>query len=268
VFLNFFAGLAFDTLARTMPSRSPLLPGTLDDAERFFLQAEQVPPAALIRRECKALSPISEQFEEGIVLNDPEDENSPRNSLNSQFSTTAPSTAATSVSGYHDESSSSCESSPAKRSSPVSPLFIRKYTTLPQTPSKGLVDSTSLISLPTSTPRSSSKPSAFNFLKLQSLATKDDESLEPDYTSTYNETINSFTTMISNHMTSLQQFRKSTEVAHEVRRPTSRDGIGSKEMGPEEKLERIVRGRESGWRRERFNPRRYEELCEVALAEL
>jgi hypothetical protein len=39
-------------------------------------------------------------------------------------------------------------------------------------------------------------------------------------------------------------------------------------MSPEERMERIVKGRKREWRRERFNPRRYEELCEVALAEL
>jgi hypothetical protein len=33
-------------------------------------------------------------------------------------------------------------------------------------------------------------------------------------------------------------------------------------------MERIVKGRARGWRKERFNPRRYQELCEVALSEL
>lgn len=256
-----------------MSTRSPLLPGILDDSEQFFLRAQQVLPTALSRNESKTLVPILEHEEE-TPSSDVED-NSPRNSLNSQFSTAAPSTAATSVSGYHDESSSSCESSPMKRRSP---LFVRKYKALPETPTKTLVDSTSLFSLATSsmltsTPRSPYSPpriASFTSLKSVTSPSRDDDALasERDQIYEYNEAILSFNTMISRHITSLQRFRRATEAAHEIRRPTTRDGNGKLEMSPEERMERIVKGRVRGWRRERFNPRRYEELCEVALAEL
>lgn len=256
-----------------MSSRSPLLPGTLDDSEQFFLRAQQVLPTALSRHDSKGLQPIPEHEEENPASD--VDDNSPRNSLNSQFSITAPSTAATSVSGYHDDSSSSCENSPSKR---MSPLFVRKYKALPETPTKTLVDSTSLFSLAassmlTSTPRSPYSPpkiATFNFLKLPGSPSQDEEEYasEHDQIYEYNEAILSFNTMISGHIISLQHFRRTTEAAHEVRRPTTRDGNGKLEMSPEEQMERIVKGRARGWRRERFNPRRYEELCGIALSEL
>lgn len=257
-----------------MSTRSPLLPGVLDDSEQFFLRAQQVLPTALSRNESKVLHPILEHEEE--IPSSDVDDNSPRNSINSQFSTTSPSTAATSVTGYHDGSSSSCENSPTKR---LSPLFVRKYKALPETPTKKLVDSTSLFSLTassmlTSTPRSpcSSPPriATFNFLHSANSSPRSEDAFasERDQIYEYNEAILSFNTMISRHITSLQHFRRATKAAHEIRRPTTRDGNGKLEMSPEEQMERIVKGRARGWRRERFNPRRYEELCEVALAEL
>lgn len=256
-----------------MSTRSPLLPGILDDSEQFFLRAQQVLPTALSRNESKTLHSILEHEEE--TPSSDVDDNSPRNSLNSQFSTTSPSTAATSVSGYQDEGSSSCESSPMKR---MSPLFVRKYKALPETPTKTLVDSTSLFSLATSSmltstpcsPYSPPRIAKFNSLKPASSPSGDEHSSAPEHDQIYeyNEAILSFNTRISRHITSLQHFRRATEAAHEIRRPTTRDGNGKLEMSLEEQMERIVKGRASGWRRERFNPRRYEELCEVALAEL
>ncbi|QDS67787.1 hypothetical protein FKW77_006637 [Venturia effusa] len=273
VFLNFMAGLAYDTQARSMSTRSPLLPGTLDDAEQFFLRAQQVLPTALSRSESKVLLPILER-EEDFTSSDVDD-NSPRNSLNSQFSTTTRSTAATSVSGHPDDCSSSCESSPMKR---PSPLFVRKYKTLPETPTKTLVDSTSLFSLATnpmltSAPRSPHSPpkiASFNFPNSASSPSRNEETFasERDQIHEHNESILSFNSMISRHISSLQQFRKTVEAAHEIRRPTTRDGNGKLEMSPEETMERIVKARAKGWRRERFDPRKYEELCTIALSEL
>jgi len=43
---------------------------------------------------------------------------------------------------------------------------------------------------------------------------------------------------------------------------------GRKEMSAEEKVERIRRGRLNGWVMKRFEPKRYGELAERALAEL
>ncbi|TID16417.1 Adenylosuccinate lyase [Venturia nashicola] len=271
VYLNFFAGLAYDTQARSMSTRSPLIPGILDDSEQFFLRAQQVLPTALSPNESTASHPILEREEAPFSE---VDDNSTRSSLNSQFSTTAPSTAASSVSGYHDESNSSRKSSPAERPSPLS---VRKYKPLPETPTKTLVNSTSLFSLATSsmltsTPRSPcSSPNISTFdLKAASSPSQDEDTFasERDQNYEYNEAIHSFNDMISKHITSLQQFRRATEATHEIRRPTSRDGNGKLEMSHEERMERIVKGRARGWRRERFNPHRYEQLCEVALGEL
>jgi len=92
--------------------------------------------------------------------------------------------------------------------------------------------------------------------------------LEPDHIHLYNEALESFTHMISNHIISIQQFRGVAEAALEIRRPPSHDGNGVKEMQPEEKMERIARGRARDWRRKRFDPRRYQNLADVALSEL
>jgi hypothetical protein len=272
-FLLFYAGLANDTFARTMPSRSPFLAATLEDAKHFFLQAQQVLPTPLKRLDSQPLQPIEEHEDEFEESESPE---STRHSLGSQFSATAPSTTATSISGgyYLDNSdssdSSSPEASPMKR---PSSLFVRKHTTLTQTPPKALVESTSLFSLPaTSSPftpvtsRPGPKLASFYLLKFNN--TKDEEPAERDHTQLYNNYLTSFACMIISHISSLRNFRQVTEVACEVRRPTSRDGNGSKEMAPEEKMERIVRGRQRGWVRKRFDPRKYEQLCEAALAEL
>jgi len=136
------------------------------------------------------------------------------------------------------------------------------------------MDSTQLFSLPSNTlfnaaPHSIPSPDTFNSLILPSPDRRDDVFVEPDHTGIYNEALTSFKAMIANHIASVQSFRALSEtLLQEIRRPVSRDESGVREMGPEEKMERIVKGRERKWQRERFDPGRYRDLCEVALAEL
>lgn len=46
------------------------------------------------------------------------------------------------------------------------------------------------------------------------------------------------------------------------------EGVEKEEMKKVELLARVSRLKQSGWKRERFNGRRYQELCDRALGEL
>jgi hypothetical protein len=256
--LYFFAGLSNDTLARGMPNRSPLLSSIIEDAESCYLKAQQTLPAPISTPDSNGLNPIDEQDEAA----DSSAPSSVRHSLGSQTSTT--STCATSVSGGRNDSPVdwSCESSPLKK---PSPLHVRKYSALPQTPSKQLTESTSLFSLVTaSSRRSPPRSSSFSLSSPGSSPEKNGA----DFVHKYNEDLNDFAEMLANHISGVRAYRRNAEAAHDVWRPSNRDGAGSKEMDRTEKTVRIARGKERGWMRTRFDAQRYQDVCEKAIAEL
>ncbi|KAF2436546.1 hypothetical protein EJ08DRAFT_655533 [Tothia fuscella] len=263
-FLYFFAGISYDTLARGMSNRSPLLPGTIDDAEMYFSKALEVLPNPASKVNSAPLHRIDERDE---ALDSSASE-SVRHSLGSQTSTSAStaSTAATSITGGYDSDSNSWDSpSPMKK---PSPLHVRKYSMLPQTPTKQLIESTSLFSLTGTGRRSPQKFSRFSSFSLVSSDSSPEKS-ETTKFSQYQEGLVAFSDMLGNHLSSIRTFRRTSEHATEFwRRPSSRDGAGIKEMDPQEKLMRIARGREREWARPRFNAQRYQDLCDKAIAEL
>jgi hypothetical protein len=241
-----------------MPNRSPLLFGIIEDAESHYLMAQQTLSSSLSNQDPNSLHRIDERDE---IASSPT-ESSIRHSLSSQTSST--STAATSISGSHSDSpeNSSWEDSPSKKSSP---LQVRKYSMLPQTPAKQITESTSLFSIAMASNRRS--PQSFSSSLL--LTPNDSpEKSEPSFVYKYNEDLNEFAQMLANHVTSIQSFRHAAEAAHDVWRPASQNGTGTKEMDIEEKTIRIARGKERGWARPRFNAQRYQDLCEKAIAEL
>jgi hypothetical protein len=257
-FLHFFTGLSYDTLARGMPNRSPLLASTIDDAETYFIKAQQALPRPTSKLDPAPLHRIDEH-EEAL---ESAASGSSRHSLGSQTSASAASTAATSIAGGYDSDSNSWESSPLKK---PSPLHVRKYSLIPQTPPKQLTESTSLFSLLTTGRRSPQKFSSFSLVTPESSPAKDESST----LSQYHDDLNAFASMLANHVASIRAFRRTSENITDMwRRPSSRGGAGTKEMDPEEKLVRIARGKERGWLRPRFNAQRYQDLCDKAIAEL
>lgn len=287
IFLYFFAGVSNDCYARGMPSRSPLIPSTIDEAEEFFSKAQElVCEARIVNTHPTPLQPHHEGDD------DSDDSSSSRGthrSRHSQESTTMsrPSTAATETSTYSaDNENVFLGSTPESK---PSPLHVRKYQVLPTTPSKLLTESTSLFSIPPTSPNALStsrpKPRLASFYLLRfsddsptrteaeeiGVPKEEEDNCfhEPDHVNVYNATLASFSDMLSTHVLSLRKFRELTQSSNSTfRLPANRDSTGEKGMAPEERMERILRGRERKWARPRFNPQRYQDLCEIAIAEL
>ena len=178
----------------------------------------------------------------------------------------------------------------------VSPLNIRKHQPLPETPSK--IPSTSLLSNPSTSPDSltlsrpnlrlasfyllrfppsepppekPTSPVPSSFVVEENIPFPDEDECfhEPDHVEIYNSQLASFTDMLLNHIESIRRFRVQHQtLAASAFVPQNRDGTGKRKMSAEEKMERIVRGRERKWARPRFDPMKYRELCELAIAEL
>ena len=94
--------------------------------------------------------------------------------------------------------------------------------------------------------------------------------LEPHtkkHTQSYNELLTGLHLLICKHIASVESYRQFVQAARERER---RFGtlLPSKQMTKEEKYDRITQGKARNWKRARFNPRRYQELCDRALGEL
>ena len=301
IFLLYFAGVSNDCYARGMYSRSPLIPSTLDEAEEFFTRAQALICEARILTPHSFL-PKAASEDRG---DDSDDGSSSRSlhmhrSRHSEDTTSRPSTAATSISAFStdtdilffDDFDDECD---AKLS--VSPLNVRKYQPLPETPSKlPTTQSTSLFSQPSTSPETATSrpnprlasfyllrfppsepppeptpPIPTSFVVEEDIPYPDEDTCfhEPDHVEIYSSQLASFAEMIASHIASLRRFRaQSQALAASTWALACRDGNGKRQMSPEERMERIVRGRERKWARPRFDPMRYRELCELAIAEL
>ena len=99
---------------------------------------------------------------------------------------------------------------------------------------------------------------------------KTETSLEPHtkkHTHSYNELLTGLHLLICKHIASVESYRQFVQAARERER---RFGtlLPSKQMTKEEKYDRITQGKARNWKRARFNPRHYQELCDRALGEL
>lgn len=76
--------------------------------------------------------------------------------------------------------------------------------------------------------------------------------------------------MLENHTITINSLIESTQEIQAHRYSVKRlPSYGGDEAAKEaDKRERIKRLREIGWKRERFQPEKYQELCAKALAEL
>ena len=76
--------------------------------------------------------------------------------------------------------------------------------------------------------------------------------------------------MLENHIITIDSLIESTEKIQRQRYSVKRlASYGGDEVAKEaDKRERIKRLEETGWKRERFQPGKYQELCAKALAEL
>jgi hypothetical protein len=98
---------------------------------------------------------------------------------------------------------------------------------------------------------------------------EDDCFHEPDHVEIYNSQLSSFSDMIANHIASIRRFRaQAHSLAVSSFTFATKDDAGKRKMSPEERMERIAKGRARKWARPRFDPSRYQELCELAIAEL
>jgi hypothetical protein len=283
-----------------MYSRSPLIPSTLDEAEAFFAKAQA------LMCEARIVTPHSflphSHDDHDCFSDDGSSSKSMYTSRHSEDSTSRPSTAATSISTYSTDtdilfydSADLFDATPS-----VSPLNVRKYQALPQTPSKlPSLESTSLLSQAATSPetltlsRPNPRLASFYLLRFPPsepppppepmpfvqppqpeedvpYPDEDDCFHEPDHVEIYNSQLASFSDMLGSHITSIRRFREQTQaVDSSLFVPASRDGMGKRKMSPEERMERIIHGRERKWAaRPRFDPTRYRELCEIAIAEL
>ncbi|KIV99514.1 uncharacterized protein PV09_08820 [Verruconis gallopava] len=300
MFLLYFAGISNDCYARSMYSRSPLIPSALDEAEAFFTQARDLICEARVAQHHSFL-PQPHDY-----LSDDSDDGSSSRSLHrsrhSEDITSRPSTAATSVSAYSTNTDilfyDWAEESEAK--AVVSPLNVRKHHARPETSSKlPSTESTSFVwqsatSLDAATTsRPSPRLASFYLLRFppseppsepaprierveHMLAEEDvpfpdeDECFhEPDHVEIYNSQLLTFSDMLTNHIASVRRFREQMKFTNSLTFVAAgRDGTGKRTMSIQERAERIMRGRERNWARPRFDSRRYQELCEVAEAEL
>jgi hypothetical protein len=283
-----------------MYSRSPLIPSTLDEAEEFFTKAQALICEARIVTPHSFLPKATEDRGD-----DSDDASSSLRSLHmhrsrhSEDTTSRPSTAATSISTFSTDTDilffdDFDDDYEAKMN--VSPLNVRKYQPLPETPSKlPTTHSTSLFSQPSTSPDTTTSrpnprlasfyllrfppseppperpPNPTSFVVEEDIPYPDEDTCfhEPDHVEIYNSQLASFADMLVNHVDSVRRFRvQAASLAAASWAPASRDGEGKRKMSAEERMERIVRGRERKWARPKFDPMRYRELCEVAIAEL
>ncbi|KAL8864033.1 MAG: hypothetical protein Q9174_007485, partial [Haloplaca sp. 1 TL-2023] len=85
----------------------------------------------------------------------------------------------------------------------------------------------------------------------------------------YNRLLEDFATMLQGHIASVDNLVKDVQTVQANRHVKRLASFGAdKEARSADLRERIVRLRASGWKRTRFRPEKYQDLCEVALAEL
>lgn len=86
----------------------------------------------------------------------------------------------------------------------------------------------------------------------------------------YNASLATFADMLANHIKTVDALIQKAEKAHATRYDIKRQlsFYGDEEAKAADIKARVLRLRAVGWRRERFRPERYQDLCEAALAEL
>ena len=88
----------------------------------------------------------------------------------------------------------------------------------------------------------------------------------------YNTDLEDFAAMLARHVEVVNDLITATRAAQELKYSTRKPSSYSHHDGQDAKAAdlrvRISRLKDQGWKRERFDPRKYEQLCDDALAEL
>jgi hypothetical protein len=221
-----------------MPNRSPSILAAIDDAEQNFQKAAATLPS--LSRITEALGDqLIPEIDEMSVSTGRSPASSNRSSLNHRTRcssiSSAPSTTATCVSDADPEN--------------MFNLHTFEFPTSTQQSRELLTDENTD---PTSPPLSPLYKFAFS---------------DPT-ANRYNAHMTSLHLTISTHLDSLATFRSSVLRARNREARFGPSSSVKKEMTAEEKRERILKGRERGWKMTRFDRSRYEVLVERALGEL
>ena len=102
------------------------------------------------------------------------------------------------------------------------------------------------------------------------LSSKNEDFLEPyvkNHTQSYSQLLTGLHLLICKHIVSVESYRQFVQAARE-REHRFGTLLPSKQMTKEEKYDRIMQGKARNWKRPRFNPERYQELCDQAIGEL
>ncbi|KAF2099551.1 hypothetical protein NA57DRAFT_55510 [Rhizodiscina lignyota] len=267
-FLSFYAGLSYDALARGMSMHTTTLDETLDDAEKLYHAAQQV------------LRESTFQLDSGFSIN------------------SFPSNASHTSSGRRSATSfGSTVSQNSELSSPASSTWsqeedeqvVKRMGSYIEDPRKDMPTETDF--LPQDTPLSfdGNLASLTHDCIYPSSKESDrdgDQALvhlrNARIRHRYETDVAVFCSMIRHHIASIQEFKRSVASRREVQdalrsessSPTTElnQPSGSKEKQAstmeQEKFERIREGRERKWKRTRFDPEKYQKLCDSALSEL
>lgn len=230
-FLYFYGAISFEALARNMHNQSPTLDATLNKARECFVAADQALSKSSCTQELTLWHESGTATASGVVEEEALETSSNRSSNASYLSTAS--------------QASSVTSAPSRRSS----VHVGQSELKAGGPAPAL----------------------------------DPRSRDPRR-QRYEEDLLDFHHMLQKHLLMLTDLRttKFAKRKVETKAPTSfapymhpgfrmnieSGGWQKPKMGTDEKLERIRRGRERKWQRERFDATRYQNLCTAALVEL
>ncbi|KAI9879953.1 MAG: hypothetical protein M1830_006261 [Pleopsidium flavum] len=279
-FLHFYAALSYELIARSSHNLSTSKLPTLNLAkESYHAAAAALPQPEYVASDDDSSSmPFSDSSSTASSDADlpTSDDNSPSNltdSDNHESTTTYPSS---------PSSVSSTDSIYADVPKP-SPLRIRKAVhfntnTNPTTPATATATQppspSRSINNHSPVPPSPSSPPPTRPLSHTSITFTPPTTiwLQTRSLHRYNTHLSSFSSMLSTHVHTINNLINLTNDAQKSRytgQVGTRTISASSEDGAEEgKRVRIEKGRAREWKRERFAPGRYEELCAMALAEL
>ena len=272
-YLHFYAASCYDSIARAMHDLSETKLATLQKARRHFEATANALPNAktLASRDSWASAAGSARLDptETQWFQTPTKTRIARISQLSQFSPFSP----MSPSALTDNHIGSARSS--YQALKPSPLRIRipkpfEPNCIPVTPPKleRSKDGTPLVSPPSIGLRTPSRHS-----RQSSTATAWWKSphASPSQIShgRYNRLLEDFATMLQGHIASVDHLMKDVQTVQANRHIKRLASFSAdKEARSADLRERIVKLKASRWKRTRFRPEKYQDLCEVALAEL
>ncbi|KAF2146756.1 uncharacterized protein K452DRAFT_337002 [Aplosporella prunicola CBS 121167] len=289
-YLYFYTALSYDTLARGMHSSSMSRIPTLHDAEHYFQKALLALPNPL-----PVITPNPKDSAVVVRINDPpKRQRSSHLALELSVGNHHRSPGLVSVTNISANPLSALSETPSKLLI-FEPRPDNKWSLLPPvnkaTNSELFPTFDLFIAEPPTVP---CVPTSLGFTAANKLQRNDSTasvlSVSSHQIRRYNEDLAAFTSMLQNHISSVQALKNAYSLpktslnasdpsATSNRVDTDQEkrhgvslrsdtGKSGRFLNDAEKAIRIMRGRERGWARDKFNGKRYEKLREAALAEL